>query len=121
MYVDEDGLRSRGSQSWKDIATTMNEQAAGYGLGFDPEYTEANVQIRWVEVLRHRYEHVDKDASEKTMLDNRASYALAPPLKEDYEHEPKPKRQLLGRAAEAVGQPRFEELSKDRKGKRPEK
>ena len=64
---------------------------------------------------------MDKDAAEKTMLDNRGAYTLAPPLKGDYEHEPKPKRQLLDRAAEAVGPPRFEELCKARKGKRPEK
>lgn len=51
MYVDEEGVRSRGFRSWKDIAATMNEQAAGYGLGLDPRYAAVTIQTRWVEVL----------------------------------------------------------------------
>lgn len=117
MHVDEHGVRSRGCRSWEDIAATMKEQAAAYGLEFDLDSTAINFQIRWVEVLRQRYEHVDNDAAKKTLLDNKGADTLPPPLKEDYEHEPKPKRQSSDRPAGAVGPPRFEELYKDRKGK----
>ena len=63
-----------------------------YGLGLDIEYTAVDVQVRWVEVLRNYYKHVDNNAAEKTQLDNKGADTLAPPLKEDYEHELKSKR-----------------------------
>jgi hypothetical protein len=91
MHVDEHGVRARGSQSWKDIAATINEQVVAYGLGFDTEYTAVDVQVHWVEVLRNYYEHVDNNAA-KTQLDNKGADALALPLKENYEHELKSKR-----------------------------
>jgi hypothetical protein len=58
---------------------------------------------------------MDKDTGEKTVLDSRSAYTLAPPLKEDYVHELKPKRQLLDMTAEVVEPPSFEELCKYRK------
>jgi hypothetical protein len=32
LHISMHGFRSRGSQSWTDIAATMTEQAPGYGI-----------------------------------------------------------------------------------------
>lgn len=123
LHVSSNGFRSRGSQSWADIAATMTEQAPGYGIllqTLDQGYTEANVQARWYDHLRPLYEQQVVDQTAREIVANRERLKLAP-LREEFEHELEPERGVLDGAAKAVGPPRFEELWKDRKGKGAEK
>lgn len=101
----------------------MTEQAPGYDIPiqtYAEVYTEANVQARWYEHLRPRYEKQVVDETARAMVANRESLVLAP-LREGFEDVLEPGRELLDRVAEAVGPPGFEQLCKDQKGKGAEK
>jgi hypothetical protein len=115
LHIAAYGFRSRGSQSWKDIAATMTKQAPGYGVPVQT-YDAEMVQARWYE-LRPQYERqvVEEEAAE--IQANRDSLVLAP-LREEFKTEMEPERKMLDRAAAPRGPPGFEELCNDRKDRK---
>jgi hypothetical protein len=123
LHVSSNGFRSRGSQSWADIAATMTEQAPGYGIPIltpNDMYNEANVQARWYEYLRPQYEQRVVGQTARDIVANRERLKLAP-LWEEFEYEVEPEKGALVRLVEVGGPPRFEELCKGRKGEGAEK
>jgi len=115
LHISMHGFRSRGSQSWTDIAATMTEQAPGYGIPLQM-YTAEMVQARWYE-LRPRYERQVVEETARDIQANRERLML-PPLRKEYGTELKPEMAALDRETCASGPAStFEELCKDWKSK----
>jgi hypothetical protein len=115
LHISMHDFRSRGLQSWTDIAATMTEQAPGYGIPLQV-YTAEMVQVRWYE-LRPRYEQQVVEETARDIQANRERLVL-PPLREECRTEPEPEMAALDRETGTFGPAStFEELCKDRKSK----